>query len=500
MNERGKSDRPVVPAKSPNNGGHVPLAEGMEGRGLAKVNALQQNQLFGHRAADGWQSALERIRKAAQKDKAVRFTTLWHHVCDVNRLREEYFLLKRTSAPGVDGQTWQAYGENLEANLQDLSSRLHRGAYHAKPVRRVYIPKADGRQRPIGVPTLEDKIVQRAATKVLSAVYETDFKGFSYGFRPGRGTHDALDALSVAITTKKVNWVLDADISGFFDSINHEWMVKFVEHRIADRRVVRHIKKWLNAGVMEDGKKMQMEEGTPQGGSISPLLANIYLHYAFDLWANQWRKTQARGEIIVVRYADDFVIGFQYRHEAMRFLTELRERFRKFNLELQAEKTRLIQFGRFAAEEREKRREPKPETFNFLGFTHSCSKTWIKKKFIVLRRPMKKRMRAKLKQIYQELRRRRHLPIPVVGEWLNRVMQGWYQYYAVPYTIADMASFRHEVKWLWRKALQRRSQRANIPWERVYRLADRWLPPPRILNPYPADRFSVRNQGKSRMQ
>ena len=500
MNERGKSDRPVVPEKSPNKGGQVPSAEGTKGRGLAKENPPRQNQPIGRRAETGWQSALERIREAARRDKAVRFTALWHHVCDVNRLREEYFALKRDSAPGVDGQTWRQYGQNLEANLQDLSARLHCGAYHAKPVKRAYIPKADGRQRPIGIPTLEDKIVQRAAAKVLSAVYETDFMGFSYGFRQGRGPHDALDALSVGITTRKVNWVLDADIRGFFDTIDHEWLVKFIEHRVADRRVVRHIKKWLNAGVLEDGKRMQVEEGTPQGGSISPLLANIYLHYAFDLWADHWRRTRAHYEVIIVRYADDFVVGFQSRADAERFLNDLRERFRKFNLELHADKTRLIEFGRFAAKEREKRGLGKPETFSFLGFTHSCSKTRKSGKFILLRRPMKKRMRAKLKQVYAELRQRKHVPVPEVGAWLRTVVQGWYRYYAVPLTSDDLSAFREQVRWLWYQVLRRRSQRARLTQERLSRLTDRWLPRPRILHPYPQERFDVRIRGKSRMR
>ena len=313
MNRPGESDRPVVPKKPPNKGDGERLdlgrpdsspAEGVEERGLAKENLLRQNQPIGHRAAPGWQNELERIRQAARKDKEVRFTALWHHVAGVERLRAEYFALKRDSAPGVDNQTWRQYGQELEGNLQDLSGRLHRGAY---------LPKPDGRQRPIGIPTLEDKIVQRAAARVLSAVYEADFMGFSYGFRAGRGPHDALDALTVGISERKVNWVLDADIRGFFDTLSHEWLVKFVEHRIADRRVVRHIKKWLNAGVLEDGKRIQVEEGTPQGGSISPLLANVYLHYVFDLWADHWRRTQAHGDVVIVRYADDFVVGFQHR-------------------------------------------------------------------------------------------------------------------------------------------------------------------------------------------
>jgi RNA-directed DNA polymerase len=500
MNEHGKSDRPIVPKKSLNKEGIKPTEEGMEGRGLAKNNSLRQDQSLGHRAGLDWQSALERIRKVARKDNAVRFTALWHHVCEVQRLREEYFALKRDSEPGVDKQTWQEYGQNLEANLQDLSARLQRGAYHAKPVKRAYIPKPDGRQRPIGIPTLEDKIVQRAATKVLSAVYETDFIGFSYGFRQGRKPHDALDALSVGITTRKVNWVLDADIQSFFDTIDHEWLVKFIEHRIADRRVVRHVKKWLNAGVMEDGKRMQMEEGTPQGGSISPLLANIYLHYVFDLWADQWRRKQTRCDVIIVRYADDFVVGFQSRADAERFLNDLRERFRKFNLELHADKTRLIEFGRFAAAQRKQRGVGKPETFNFLGFTHSCSKTRKNKKFLVLRRPNKKRMRAKLKQIHADMKHRMHVPIPEVGAWLKMVVQGWYRYYAVPNTFHDLEIFREQVRWLWYQVLRRRSQRARLTLERLSRITDRWLPRPKILHPYPSERLSVRIQGKSRMR
>ena len=344
------------------------------------------------------QSALERIRQVACRDKGARFTALWHHVYNVDRLREAYFSLKRNAAPGVDGETWQHYGEDLEGNLQELCTRLKRGAYRAKPVRRVYIPKADGRQRPLGVTALEDKVVQRAVVKVLNAIYESDFLGFSYGFRPGRNPHNALDALYVGIMCKRVNWMLDTDIRGFFDAIDHEWLMKFVEHRIADQRVLRHIKKWLNAGVMEDGKRTQAEKGTPQAGSVSPLLANVYLHYVFDLWVHQWRKRHARGEVIIVRFADDFTVGFQYREDAERFLEELRERFQRFHLELHPEKTRLIEFGRYAAENRKRRGEGKPESFDFLGFTHTCDKT-RNGKFIVLRQTMRKRLQSKLREI-----------------------------------------------------------------------------------------------------
>ncbi len=368
MNGQGQSDRPVVPTKSPNNVERS-AAEGMEGRGLAKGNPNQQNAPR-TLSRDGALSALGRVREAAERDKTVRFTALLHHVYNVEHLRAAYHALKRGAAAGIDGETWGHYGQALETNLTDLSGRLKRGAYRAKPVKRTYIPKADGRQRPLGIPTLEDKVVQRATVEVLNVIYETEFLGFSYGFRPGRSPHNALDALYAGLLTRKVNWVLDADIRGFFEAINHEWLVKFVEHRIADQRVVRLIQKWLNAGVLEDGTRTWSEEGTPQGGSISPLLANVYLHYGFDLWVQRWRRTQAHGDMIAVRYADDFIVGFQHRADAERFLAELRARLAKFSLELHSEKTRLLEFGPFAAENRRRAGQGKPETFNFLGFTH----------------------------------------------------------------------------------------------------------------------------------
>src|ERR1700732_1376095 len=336
-NELGKSDSPAVPEKSPNNAGK-PAAEGVEGRGLAKANSPQQTVPRPPSREDAL-SALERVRQAASKDKKLRFTALLHHIYNLDTLRRAYLSLKKEASPGVDGETCRHYGETLEDNLQDLSHRLKRGAYRAKPVRRAYINKSDGRKRPLGVPVLEDKIVQRAAVEVLNAIYETDFLGFSYGFRPGRSQHQALDALYTGLLTRKVNWVLDLDIKGFFDGLSHEWLVKFVEHRIADRRVVRLIQKWLNAGVLEDGKRIRVEEGTPQGGSASPLLANVYLHYVFDLWVQAWRRMRAHGDVIVVRFADDVVVGFQRRSDADQFRTELSERMRKFHLELHPEKT-----------------------------------------------------------------------------------------------------------------------------------------------------------------
>src|SRR6202521_4070794 len=393
-NGPGKSDRPAVPEKSPNKAGQ-PVAEGMEGRGLAKGNLPQQNASRTPSRKDAL-SALERVRQAAEKDKKLRFTALLHHIYNLEMLRMAYVRLKREAAPGVEGETWRHYGEQLERNLQALSDRLKRGAYRAKPVRRVYILKADGRQRPLGVPALEDKIVQRAAVEVLNAIYETDFLGFSYGFRPGRSQHQALDALYTGLLTRKVNWVLDLDIQGFFDGISHEWLVKFVEHRIADRRVVRLIQKWLIAGVLEDGRRIRVEEGTPQGGSASPLLANVYLHYVFDLWIQAWRRKRAHGDVIVVRFADDIVVGFQVKSDAERFWAELTERMRKFHLELHPNKTRLLEFGPYAINSRQKRGEGKPETFNFLGFTHICGKKRSNGRFTVLRQTIRKRQQAKL--------------------------------------------------------------------------------------------------------
>jgi len=432
----------------------------------------------------------ERIRQAARKDKRMRFTSLWHHVYDVGNLREAYLGLKRQAAPGVDGTGWKQYGEDLEENLQDLSERLRRGAYRARLVKRVYIPKRDGRERPIGIPVLEDKIVQRALVEVLNCIYETDFQGFSYGFRPGRSPHNALDALAVGIRTRYVNWVLDADIRGFFDSIDHVWLMKFVEHRIADRRVLRHIKKWLNAGVLEDGVRKWMQEGTPQGGSISPLLANIYLHYTFDLWADHWRNTYASGEVIIVRYADDIVAGFQYRTDGRRFKQAMGERLCKFHLELNADKTRLIEFGRYAAENAKKWGEGKPKTFDFLGFRHICDKT-KNGHFIILRETIPSRMQQKLKEIKVELKRRMHHSIPEVGRWLRSVLLGHYRYYGVPRNSRRLNAFRYFVSRLWLRSLLRRSQRYRKICERMRRLADQWLPNPVIYHPYPEERLCV---------
>jgi RNA-directed DNA polymerase len=488
MNELGKSDRSVVPEKSPNKTGQ-PAAEGVEGRDLAKGNLRQQNT-FRTQSRGNVPSALERVRQAARKDKETRFTALFHYVYDLEMLRWAFFQLKKEAAPGVDGETWQHYLEDLEKRLHDLSGRLQRGAYRAKPVRRTYIPKADGRQRPLGVTALEDKIVQRAAVEVMNAIYEQDFAEFSYGFRPGRSQHQALDELYQGIMRSKVNWVLDLDIRAFFDSVSKEWLVQFLEHRIGDRRVVRLVQKWLNAGVLEEGKLTVSKQGTPQGGSASPLLANVYLHYVFDLWIEVWQRKIARGEMLVVRFADDIVVGFQEKAEAERFWEELKARMQKFHLELHPEKTRLLEFGRFAAERRQERGEGKPETFDFLGFTHICGKS-RNGKFTVLRQTIRKRMQAKLREIKIELQKRMHDPLKQMGQWLRAVVGGHIRYYGVPTNTAALNTFRTKVGRYWQHVLCRRSQLGYVTWERMRRLLRCWLPPARVCHPYPSCRVRV---------
>jgi group II intron reverse transcriptase/maturase len=388
--------------------------------------------------------------------------------------------------------TWEDYEANLEGNLQDLHARVHRGAYRAQPSRRRYIPKPDGRQRPLGIAALEDKIIQRAVAAVLNAVYEEEFLGFSYGFRPKRSQHDALDALIVGIDRKKVNWILDADIRSFFDTVNHDWVIRFLEHRIGDRRMLHLIRKWLKAGVMEEGEVTQSEAGTPQGATISPLLANIYLHYVLDLWADRWRRREATGDMIVVRFADDTVIGFQYDDDAKRFLEELRIRLEGFSLSLHPDKTRLLRFGRFAAAQRKKRGLGKPETFTFLGFVLICGRS-LKGDFLIHRKTRRDRMQATLKRIKEELRLRWHLPIPEQGRWLKQVVTGFYAYHAVPTNGRTLSVFRTYIARIWKRALNRRSQRDRVSWQRIARLVHDWLPPPLILHPWPSDRFDVKH-------
>jgi group II intron reverse transcriptase/maturase len=435
------------------------------------------------------------VREVARRDKEAKFTALLHHV-DLNRLRAAYWAINPKAATGVDKVTWDDYGKDLEANLSGLLARVHSGTYRASPSRRAYILKTDGRKRPLGIATLEDKVLQRAVVEVLNAVYEVDFLGFSYGFRPGRSPHHALDALATGISRKRVNWVLDADIRDFFTSLDHDWLKRFLEHRIADRRVLRLIDKWVNAGVIEDGKWMASEEGAPQGASASPLLANVYLHYVFDRWTRQWRRRHAHGDMVIVRFADDFVCGFEHQSDAKQFLADLRERFAKFGLELHPEKTRLIEFGRHAARRRSARGLGKPETFEFLGFTHVCGKT-RDGRFWLRRITISKRMRAKLREVNDQLKVRRHQPIPEQGKWLASVVRGHLAYYAVPGNIDAVSTFRTQATRQWLKALRRRSQKTSLTWARMDRLANRWLPPARVLHPYPEQRFDVRTLGRS---
>ncbi|MDQ6613505.1 MAG: group II intron reverse transcriptase/maturase [Actinomycetota bacterium] len=482
MHERGKSDGSVVPTNPPNK---AQAAEVGEGREPAEGNTDSSTRP-GRSAGSDVPSGLDRVREVARRDKDARFTALLHHV-DVSRLRRAYWDIRPKAAAGVDGVTWGAYGRDLEANLWDLHQRLHSGAYRARPSRRVYIPKADGRLRPLGIASLEDKVVQRAVVEVLNAVYEVDFLGFSYGFRPGRGPHDALDALAVGIKGKKVNWVLDADIRDFFTSLDSVWLQKFLEHRIADKRVLRLIQKWLSAGVIENGEWSETQ-GTPQGASVSPLLANVYLHYVFDRWTRHWRRRHARGDMVIVRFADDFVAGFEHQGDAKQFLRDLRERFARFSLELHPDKTRLIEFGRFAAERRAARGLGKPETFAFLGFTHISTKT-KDGRFMLKRITISKRMRAKLREVKDQLKQRRHLPVPEQGQWLGSVVRGHLAYYAVPGNSRAIHAFRTQATRHWCAALRQRSQRHRLTWQRMDRLATRWLPPARVSHPYPEARF-----------
>jgi len=490
MHGGGESYSGVVPAKQPNKSGRLP-AEAVEERPLTKENTDQPNPGRTQSRESG-PNGLDRVRKAARRDGKLRFTALLHHVT-VDLLQDSYHSLKKGAAPGVDGVTWEEYGQDLEARLRDLHGRIHRGAYRAKPSRRVWILKSDGRQRPLGIAALEDKVVQNAVGTVLNQIWEEDFLGFSYGFRPGRSQHDALDALYVGITRKKVNWVLDLDIRAFFDKIEHSWMIKFVEHRIGDRRIVRLIHKWLKAGVMEQGRWNETEEGTPQGAVISPTLANLYLHYVLDLWVDQWRRKEAAGDVIIIRYADDAVLGFQHRKEAEQFLEQLRGRLGKFGLELHPEKTRLIEFGRYAAERRRERGKGKPETFNFLGFIHICGTSQKASLFQIRRETIGKRMAAKLKEIKASLQQRMHESIKDTLKWLQSVVRGYFQYHAVPGNEHRLRAFRKDVLRLWLHQLRRRSQRSRWTWERFLERLAVQIPFAQIKHPYPSVRFDAKH-------
>jgi RNA-directed DNA polymerase len=489
MNDPEKSDPRIVATKPTNKAG-LPGAELVEPRLGTKGNAGQQST---HRSQSRVRvtQALDRVRHAARQRKKEQFTALLHHV-SVDTLRTAFYALKRKAAAGVDGVTWQDYEADLELKLEDLHGRVHRGAYRPQPSRRTYIPKADGKQRPLAIAALEDKIVQGATVLVLNAIYEGDFCGFSYGFRPGRGPHDALDALSVAIDSRKVNWILDADIQNFFGAVSQDWLIRFLEHRIGDKRIIRLARKWLKAGILEDGVVTVDDRGTGQGSVISPLLANIYLHYCLDLWADRWRRREARGDMVIVRYADDLVVGFEYEDDARRFLDAMRTRLEEFSLSLHPDKTRLIEFGRHAAAKRKRQGLGKPETFMFLGFTFICGKS-RRGAFQLKRKTRRDRMRAKLLDIKEELRRRMHHPIPEQGKWLRQIVLGHLAYFAVPTNSRALSAFRHAVTDLWRRTLRRRSQKDGFTWDRMERLANDWLPKPRVLHPWPSVRFAVKH-------
>jgi len=487
MHGREKSDSAIVAVK-PTNKAVPTAAEPVEPRAGAKGNARRQST---HRTQgrERVAQALERVRQAARQRKKGKLTALLHHI-SIDCLRMAFFALKRDAASGVDGLTWPTYEADLDRNLTDLHERVHRGAYRALPSRRTYIPKADGKQRPLAVAALEDKIVQRATAAVLSAIYEEDFLGFSYGFRPKRGQHNALDALVVGITSRRVNFIFDADVASFFDSVSKDWLVRFVEHRIGDLRIIRLIQKWLKAGVLENGVVTVSEKGTGQGSVISPLLANVYLHYVFDLWAERWRRHEATGDMILMRYADDIVVGFEHEADARRFWDDMRKRFEEFSLSLNPDKTRLIEFGRFAAERRAHRGLGKPETFNFLGFTFICERN-SRGQFLVKRTTRRDRMQVTLRRIKEELRRRMHEPIPEQGAWLKQVVRGFFAYHAVPTNGPALRAFYYYVKRIWLRTLRRRSQKDRFSWQRMHGLAADWLPQPRILHPYPDKRFAV---------
>ena len=472
------------------------MAEPVEPRTGTKGNADQQST---RRAQDrvSVSQALERVRQAARQKKKERFTALLHHVAPA-MLRTAFYALKRDAAPGIDGMTWEAYEADLDRRIEELHARVKSGAYRASPSRRSYIPKEDGSKRPLAVAALEDKIVQRAVSAVLSAIYEEDFLGFSYGFRPKRSQHDALDALIVGISSRKVNFILDADIRSFFTEVSQEWVVRFLEHRIGDKRVIRLVQKWLRAGVLEDGIVTIEEKGTGQGSVISPLLANVYLHYVFDLWAERWRRREATGDMIIVRYADDTVIGFEHEADARRFWDAMRDRLREFSLSLHPDKTRLIVFGRYAAQNREKRGLGKPGTFPFLGFVLICGKS-RRGDFQIRRKSRRDRMRTKLREVKEGLRQRRHGSIPETGNWLGQIVAGYFAYHAVPTNSAAIGAFRYHVTVLWYRQLCRRSQKARLVWSRMAKLADEFLPKPRVLHPWPSARFAVRTRGRSRV-
>ena len=495
-----KSDRDVVAVKPANK---EPSAELLERRCLPEGNLRDSTTHH----AQKWgrvHQGIERVREFVKRNPKEKLTTLLHHINEES-LKVAYHALKRDASPGEDHVTWEGYGADLDRNIADLCTRVHRGSFRATPSRRVNIPKPDGGTRPLGIAALEDKIVQTALVKcILEPIYEHEFCGFSYGFRPGRSAHEALDALAYVIERRQVNYVVDADIRKFFDTVDQEWLIRFLEHRIADKRVLRLIMKFLKAGVMEDGNWQESERGTPQGAVISPILANIYLHYVLGLWLKSLRKSRKiGGESYIVRCADDFVVRFQYKVEAERFLQDLRVRLEKFGLSLHPDKTRLIEFGREAERNRRERGEGRLKTFDFLGFTHYCRKT-RSGRFGLGRKPIAKRMARFLKRIREELIRRMHHSLHATGKWLGQVLNGWLNYYAVPWSYPSLRRCYKCLKWIWLCTLRRRSQKDRTTWAQVSLLSERYWPKLKIRHDWPARRFAVTHvsatQGRSRMR
>ena len=494
MSAREKSDLPEVAEKRANKAASA-AAELVERRGGAKENAELQSTVR-TQSREAVSQAQARIREAVNRNRQDKLTALLHHLT-IDVLRASFFGLKKSAAPGVDEMTWTEYAEGLEENLSDLHSRVQTGAYRALPSRRTYIPKADGRQRPLGIAALEDKIVQAAVVAILTPIYEAEFLGFSYGFRPKRNQHQALDALAFGIGRRRINWVLDCDVQSFFDKVSQSWLIRFIEHRIGDRRIIRLIAKWLTAGVLEDGHLIETEEGTPQGAVISPLLANIYLHYVYDLWVHQWRQRCATGDVIVVRYADDTIVGFEHQHEAEQFLADLKARLARFGLTLHPDKTRLIEFGRSAIANRRLGASASRSRSTSSGSRIIARPVGAARGFVLGRKPVAKRMRAKLREIKEQLMAIRHEGTERQGRWLCQVLRGWMAYYAVPMSGSAISAFRHHMIERWHGALMRRSQRRRLTWTRMKKIADRHLPFPRILHPWPEKRFLVTIQGGS---
>ncbi len=459
----------------------------MEGRALTERNTMKNTTVRSQdRVAVSF--GLDGVRRKAESDRSIKFTSLLHHVT-ATLLRESYYHLRKDAASGVDDETWYEYYEGHWDRIENLRERIHKGSYRAQPSKRAYVTKEDGSQRPLGIAALEDKIVQQAICTVLNQIYETDFVDFSYGFRENRNQHKALDALYVGITSRKINWILDADIKGFFDNLNHEMLMDFLKKRVADKRVLRLISKWLKTGFIENGKRVRQERGTPQGSVISPLLANIYLHYALDIWVSMWRKTKAKGDMIIVRFADDFVIGFQYYEEAVTFLAALHRRLSKYELTLHPQKTRLIEFGKYASGNRRKKGKGKPETFDFLGFTHMCSKN-RKGDFFLRRKTKRKQLKRKLKEVKDELRERMHERIKVTGEWLATVITGHTNYFAVPGNMDAVKEFYKQCMRQWLRTLRRRSHKAQkLTWEVFLKKVEDQIPRPRMVHPFPEQRF-----------